>query len=200
MYDKVVENSVMMNELPEHRIEGGQINETPGNLFDYENDYALAHCISADFALKTGIAKAFQDRYSTRDELMRLFPHRQWTGKGYCLLTNNEKVFNLVVKGAYFEKPSLITVKAALAHMKEIAEEKGIWKIAMPRIGYGYDGLEWQDIKDEIMDMFAGTDFDIRIVYLEEYLQGSIIDPDMEKMNFGKDRKHIDGNLEKKYY
>ena len=84
--------------------------------------------------------------------------------------------------------------------MKEIAEEKGIWKIAMPRIGYGYDGLEWQDIKDEIMDMFAGTDFDIRIVYLEEYLQGSIIDPDMERMNFGKDRKHIDGNLEKKYY
>ena len=97
MYDKAVENSIMMNELPEHRIEGGQINETPGNLFDYENDYALAHCISADFALGAGIAKYFQARYGTRDELRQTCFSHVWNGHGYCLVTNNagqEATFN----------------------------------------------------------------------------------------------------------
>ena len=57
-----------------------------------------------------------------------------------------------------------------------------------------------KDVKQIIVNMFMGTDFDIRIVYLDEFIKGEIIDPDMEKLNFGKDRKHIDGNLEHKYY
>lgn len=199
MYDESIENQLKMEEQPDQRIEGGQINETPGNLFDYENDYALAHCISADFALGAGIAKFFQTRYSTRDELRQRFPHN-WNGKGYCLLTNNDHVFNLVTKNRYFEKPTLITIESALMHMKEIAEEKNIYKIAMPRIGCGLDKLDWMEVKQIIINIFMATDFDIRIVYLDEYLRGSILDPDMEKVNFGKDRKHIDGNLEHKYY
>lgn len=199
MYDESIENQLKVEEQPDQRIEGGQINETPGNLFDYENDYALAHCISADFALGAGIAKFFQARYSTRDELRQRFPHN-WNGKGYCLLTNNDHVFNLVTKNRYFEKPTLTTIESALMHMKEIAEEKNIYKIAMPRIGCGLDRLDWMEVKQIIINIFMATDFDIRIVYLDEYLRGSILDPDMEKINFGKDRKHIDGNLEHKYY
>ncbi len=199
MYDEFTENQLKQEEQPQQKIAGGQINETPGNLFDYDKEYALAHCISADFALGAGIAKLFQARYSTRDELRQRFPHH-WTGQGYCLVTNNNHVFNLVTKNRYFEKPTLRTVEAALAHMKEIAEQEGIYKIAMPRIGCGLDKLDWQDVKQIIINMFMGTDFDIRIVYLDEYIKGRILDPDMEKVNFGKDRKHIDGNLEHKYY
>lgn len=200
MYNEYIENQIKADEEPEHTIEGGQINETPGNLFDYENDYALAHCISADFALGAGIAKYFQARYGTRDELRQAFPQYQWNGKGYCLVTNNNRVFNLVTKSRYFEKPTLTSLREALVSMKEISEERGIYKIAMPRIGCGLDKLNWQDVKDIIIDVYGGSDHDLRIVYLKEYYKGSIIDPDMEKINFGKDRKHIDGNLEKKYF
>jgi hypothetical protein len=70
----------------------------------------------------------------------------------------------------------------------------------MPRIGCGLDKLNWQDVKDIIIDVYGGSDHDLRIVYLKEYYKGSIIDPDMERINFGKDSKHIDGNLEKKYF
>jgi O-acetyl-ADP-ribose deacetylase (regulator of RNase III) len=197
---KQQEQELQFNEQPQHTIGGGQINETPGNLFDYENDYALAHCISADFALGAGIAKYFQARYGTRDELRQTcFPH-VWNGHGYCLLTNNDHVFNLVTKNRYFEKPTLNTMREALIHMRIIAEERGIHKIAMPRIGCGLDRLQWQDVKDILMEVYGGSDLDIRVVYLNEYLDGKILDPDTEKINFGKDRQHIDGNLEKKYF
>ena len=199
MYDKNLEKTAQFEGQPQHKIKGGQINETPGNLFDYENDYALAHCISADFALGAGIAKYFQSRYGTRDELRQRFPH-MWNGHGYCLLTNNDHVFNLVTKHRYFEKPTLNTMREALIHMRIIAEERGIHKIAMPRIGCGLDRLQWQDVKDILMEVYGGSDLDIRVVYLNEYLDGKILDPDTEKINFGKDRQHIDGNLEKKYF
>ena len=40
MYNKYIENQLKQEELPQQKIDGGRINETPGNLFDYENDYA----------------------------------------------------------------------------------------------------------------------------------------------------------------
>ena len=200
MYDKIKEQEIKMNEEPDHRIEGGQINETPGNLFDYEKDCALAISIGADFNFYGSLTKFFQARYGTRDELRQRFPQYQWNGKGYCLVTNNNHVFNLITKSRYFEKPTLANLREALVSMRDIAEERKIPKIVMPRIECGFNGMNWQDIKDIIIDVYGGTNLDLRIVYLEEYINGEIIDPDMEKINFGEDRKHIDGNLEKKYF
>ena len=176
----------------------GSIDEIPGNLFDYEKDYALAHCISADFALGAGIAKFFQARYSTRDELRQGFPH-VWNGTGYCIITNNNHVINLVTKNNYFDKPTLRNVEAALAHMKEICEDRGIYKIAMPRIGCGLDRLNWQDVKPIITDLFAATAFDIKVIYLHEYLKGNIQDGELDKYMF-EHRDRSAGALSKQYF
>lgn len=203
MYDESIENQLKIEEQPDQRIEGGQINETPGNLFDYENDYALAHWVSADTKFDVGLSKYFQARYSVRDEFRQAFAHA-----GSCVATNNSHIFNLVVKEHQYEIPHIENIKKSLQHMKDIAQERNIYKIALPRInvpctaGSVEDAncCTWMDIKQELIQMYMATDFDIRIVYLDEYLRGSILDPDMEKINFGKDRKHIDGNLEHKYY
>lgn len=195
-YDKEQENIIKMEEEPEHTLDTpGQINETPGNLFDYENDYALVNYISADFVFDAGLPKLFQTRYSTRDDLRQRFPHYNWDGHGHCLCTNNLHILNLITKNRFFEKSTLVTIEEALLQMKEFCEIMGIYKIAMPRIGE-----DWQDVKDIIMNIFMGTNFDIRIVYLNEYYDGHILEPDLEMQNFGKDRKYIDGNVEKKYY
>lgn len=195
MYDEYTENQLKIEEQPQHKIPGGQINETPGNLFDYENSYALAHWVSADCRFDVGLAKFFQARYSTRGEFRQAFAH-----EGNCIVTNNNHVFNLVIKKHQYDIPTLRNVESALAHMKEIAEERGVYKIALPRINSCTGGASWFDVKQSLINIFMGSDFDIRVVYLNEYIDGKILDPDMEKYNFGKDRKHIDGNLEKKYY
>lgn len=175
-------------------------NETPGNLFDYENDYALVHCLGADFDCSFGIARVFDTRYSVRASLLKDYIENWWHGTGYCLISNNSNILNLVTKRTCYEKATLDNVRAALRTMKTKAEERGIWRVAMPRIATGYDGLSWQDVHDIIFEVFDGSDFEIRVVYLNEYLDGNIIDGDIEKANFGKDRKSIDGNTSHKYY
>ena len=179
----------------------GNINEVPGNLFDYDTQgYSLVHCISSDFALDAGIAKYFQIRYGTRDELKNIFCTRVWDGHGRCIMTNNNGVCNLITKQFYYNKPTLTALREALVDMKAQCETRGIYKLAMPYIGCGFDGLDWNEVKQIIVDIFASTEFDIKIVYLKDYIKGEIKDPDLEKINFGKDRKAIDGNLEHLYY
>lgn len=172
------------------------LNETPGNLFDYEKSCALAHYISADFAFETNLTKLFQTRYSTRDALRQAFPHYQWQGQGDCLITNDGNIINLIVKNNWYDKPNIVNVRESLEKMRDICLTRGIKKIAMPR----YGEIEWQEVKDEIVNIFMGFELDIRIVYLNEYIHGKIMNPDLEKQNFGKDRKSIDGNTSKKYY
>ena len=45
--------------------------EEKRDLFDVSEDYYLAHCISADFALGAGIAKEFNKRYKSKTTLER---------------------------------------------------------------------------------------------------------------------------------
>ena len=136
----------------------GKINEVPGNLFDYDTQgYSLVHCIGADYKMKDGIAKYFQIRYKTEDELKNNFFVRTWTGHGRCVITNNNGVCNLVVKRQYFNKPTLKTLREALVDMKAQCETRSIYKLAMPYIGCGIDGLDWNDVKQIIVDIFASA-------------------------------------------
>lgn len=74
--------------------------EEKRNLFDVSEEYYLAHCISADFALGAGIAKKFNKRYNMRTELNSIFGISSIKDNiGKALLV--ERIFNLVTKERY---------------------------------------------------------------------------------------------------
>jgi len=50
------------------------IKEEKRDLFTVSNDYALVHCISADFKLGAGIAKEFDKKFNARQKLFKVFP------------------------------------------------------------------------------------------------------------------------------
>ena len=58
-------------------------NERHFDLFSVPQDYYLAHCISADFALGAGIAAQIESRYHVRGELINTHP-------GYTFLYRRE--------------------------------------------------------------------------------------------------------------
>lgn len=72
------------------------------NLFQItrEDDY-LAHCISKDYALGTGIAIKFQRRFQLREKLRRTDKRR---GIGYNVTIG--RVFNLITKEKCWQKPT----------------------------------------------------------------------------------------------
>ena len=141
-----------MNIVIEHR-----------NLFTMPKEYYLAHCISADFALGAGIAKTFSDKYKMRIKLFEKHGVYAYRG-GDALLV--DKVFNLVTKAKFWQKPTYESLREALERMKEQILSMGITKLAMPKIGCGLDRLDWNKVFYIICDVFDDTDIEIIICEL----------------------------------
>lgn len=139
--------------------------EQKKDLFSVDNDYYLAHCISADFGMGKGIVVEFNKRFDMKNKLKQLYPNylQTWTN-GDCL--KEGKVFNLITKKRYYDKPTLITFKNALIKLKETCLEENITKIAMPKIGCGLDQLNWNDVKRLLFETFEDTDIEIFVCYI----------------------------------
>ena len=135
------------------------------NLFEAPEDYALVHCISADFALGAGIAKQFQLKYKTRDELKTRRPQYSWRG-GDCIGTGNKDtriVFNLVTKKNYWDKPEYKDLEDSLTELLEICEVGGYRKLAMPLIECGLDKLDWSIVQSMIKKVFEFANIEIMV-------------------------------------
>lgn len=142
-------------------------NEVQKDLFTVPQGYYLAHCISGDYALGAGIAKAFDQVYNMRFKLHRDYAipeGEKYANVGRALLVDN--VFNLVTKQRCFHKPTYDTLYETLVDMKEQCENFDIEKIAMPLIGCGLDRLDWEQVKDVIEDVFGETDIEILVCKL----------------------------------
>lgn len=133
------------------------------DLFTVPQGYYLAHCISADFALGAGIAKAFDEVYNMRFRLFREYDMYSYEG-GDALLIDN--VFNLVTKPKCYHKPRYEAVREALETMKDIMGDLAITKLAMPKIATGLDRLNWDEVYDIICEVFEDTDVEILICEL----------------------------------
>lgn len=142
--------------------------EEKKNLFDMPNDYALVHCISADFALGAGIAKQFQQKYNTKNELRQRCQGYTFIG-GDCLGTGSHDtrvVFNLVTKNRAWDKPLYEDLEKALNELFIMCQIGGYNKLAMPRIGCGLDGLDWSKVKPMIMATFSHSEIEVVICSL----------------------------------
>ena len=130
-----------------------KIIEEKRDLFELENEYYLAHCISDDFQLDKGIASDFQKRFKMDRKLKKLYPIGLC--KSGCILIEEDKVFNLVTKKVYWKKPSYVSLEVALLEMRDILLQKNIKLVAMPKIGCGLDRLQWGYVKEIIEEVFV---------------------------------------------
>lgn len=132
------------------------------DLFTVGDEYYLAHCISSDCAMSAGIAVEFQKRFHLRNKLLNhLEVDREHPT---CLKVG--RVFNLITKKKYYDKPSHKCLILSLIEMKKQMLEQGITKLAMPRIACGLDGLYWEIVEESIEEIFKNTDIEILICYL----------------------------------
>ena len=136
------------------------------DLFTVPSDYYLAHCIAADFALGAGIAVEFVKRFNMKYKLKHFHPNYLFVWsyfnlEGDCLLVEN--TLNLITKERSYHKPTYNSLITALKIMKQMCESKGITKIAMPLIGCGLDGLEWDKVSKIIQNMFKDADIEILV-------------------------------------
>lgn len=137
------------------------LTEVHQDLFTVPKDYALVHCISADYALGAGIAKEFAKR-GVKEVLKDSY--KTPVGKtAPTHATDWVMEFNLVTKEKYYYKPTYDTLHSALVHMKLYCNLWKIKKLAMPRIGCGLDRLQWDKVKQIIEEVFFDTDVEILV-------------------------------------
>lgn len=131
------------------------------NLFDVDESYHLAHCISSDCKMGAGIAVAFQDKFKMRDELLAESEER----RQYPTVIRVGRVYNLITKRFYYNKPTYCAVLESLSKLKDCAQWDNVKRIAMPRIASGLDGLNWDGVRNLIERVFADTDIEILVCY-----------------------------------
>ena len=139
-----------------------KITEVHQDLFTVPKEYALVHCISADYALGAGIATEFAKR-GVKEELISCYSR---TPVGKATITHATGwilEFNLVTKEKFYQKPTYEALHSALVHMKLYCNLFKIDKLAMPKIGCGLDKLEWNKVKQIIENVFANKDMEILV-------------------------------------
>lgn len=136
-----------------------------GNLFEVDDKYNFAHCISSDYALGAGIAVQFQKSFKLKQALKNI-----GSGKYPDVIYING-VFNLVTKKLYWHKPTYESITKSLEIMRDMIinlNQTGerITHIAMPKIGCGLDRLQWAKVKEIISEVFNDMNIEILVRYL----------------------------------
>jgi O-acetyl-ADP-ribose deacetylase (regulator of RNase III) len=140
-----------------------------GDLFGASGLDALAHGCNCAGAMGKGIAVEFRKRFP---EMYAEYKERCARGRfnlGDVFAWTHEHitVFNLGTQKTWRTKADLIAVKAALEAMIQLAEQAGIRRVGLPRIGAGLGGLAWQDVRSVLVALGESTY--VELVVFEEY-------------------------------
>ncbi len=139
------------------------LKEEKRNLFEVDDKYYLAHCISKDCAMGAGIAVDFQKKFKLRNKLLQFIAKNNIK---YPTCIQVDKVFNLITKAKYWHKPTYESLESAILIMKKLALNEDIKYIAMPKIASGLDGLTWSKVREIIQEVFKNTDIEILVCHL----------------------------------
>ena len=140
-----------------------------GNIVDAMNrGENVVHCVSADFEMGIGVAKALVDAEPSIKYGMRAI-HPYPSGKRFEPFTaewhngrETKHVYNLVTKERYFGKPTIQTLKLALQDLyrvicKYYSYDDDI-ELSMPLIASGADRIKWEQteklLKEVLPDRF----------------------------------------------
>lgn len=138
------------------------------NLFDVDDKYYFAHCISADVgtdnrAMGMGIVIEFNKRFNMKSKLQKLAKGQNYDYPQAILI---DKVFNLITKAKYYGKPTYGTLNNALVDMRDTCIQENIKYLAICKLGCGLDKLKWDIVKINIEEIFKDTDIEILVCSL----------------------------------
>ena len=72
-------------------------------------------------------------------------------------------IYNLVTKGRFFQKPTYETLEQSLQTLKQHLKRHNIQKLAIPKLGCGYDQLHWPKVFSILFNVFSGSNLFITI-------------------------------------
>lgn len=120
-----------------------------GNIFNLQDIPNYAHGCNCAGAMGKGIALQFKEKFPKMyTEYKKLCKEGLFSlGDIYTYNYGNGTVFNLGTQFSWKTKADINAVKSSLIKMLSYAYQNDIFKIALPKIGAGLGGLNWEDVK-----------------------------------------------------
>lgn len=139
------------------------------DLFNYKNNHYLVQCVSSDFwnpySMGAGIVVLFNRIYNMKNKIQE-YGKTKKVSVGDIVVIDN--VFNLITKKMVYDKPTYDTITSSIRKMKEYAVRNTITKIALPAIGCGIDGLQWNKVSNILKKEFSDTNISLLICFLNQ--------------------------------
>lgn len=139
-----------------------------GDIFSVPRVKGYAHGCNCAGAMGKGIAVQFKYRYP---EMYILYKEKCKRGEfnvGDCFVyqTGNTTIFNLGTQETWRTKASIENIRQSLVNMMQEAEHLHVDSVAMPAIGAGLGGLDWEKVKNVIESV--ASDFPSITLYVVE--------------------------------
>lgn len=141
MYDNYEERQVDMLSLPVY--------------------YHIAFAIPADLSFGSTTARQIDAFYGLRDKLRKAVEKYEdecedletgWLKAGDTICIEN--IFVMFTTNKKYQRPTLDTIRSCVRDIAEECYENKIRYLAMPRVGCGHGHLDWDVVKEAILDEF----------------------------------------------
>lgn len=135
------------------------------NIFD-SNAEALVNPVNCVGTMGAGLAKEFRNRYPLNyvQYLKDCEAKNIQIGQCTSFFENGKWIINFPTKDHWMNKSNLIYILKGLASMYIELDKHGIKSIAMPKIGCGFGGLNWNRVLP-IIQQFEHSIKDVKIDY-----------------------------------
>ena len=130
-----------------------------GDLFADKELPSLAHGCNCAGSMGRGIAVEFRRRWPAMYDAYRKECNegRFRPGDVFAWSAGDKTIFNLATQPVPRPSARLEYIDLSLRKAVRIAESRSIAVIGMPRIGAGYGGLEWPNVRDIIEAIATDT-------------------------------------------
>ena len=141
-----------------------------GDIFNIAGVNNYAHGCNCAGAMGKGIALQFKNKYPKMYSEYRVMCKDGLFNPGDVFDYNygNGHIYNLGTQVSWKTKARLEYVENSVGRMLELASSDNVTKIALPAIGAGFGGLNWNDVK-EILIMVSVNYPDIELYVVEAY-------------------------------
>ena len=77
-------------------------------------------------------------------------------------------IFYLVTKPKYYHKPSYRSLEESLRNLRDLCQRFSVSELAMPKIGCGFDQLDWKIVSRMIDQVFDNSQIKLTVYLFEE--------------------------------
>jgi len=136
---------------------------TQGNLLDADVE-AVVNTVNTVGIMGKGIALMFKERFPANFDAYAKACKAGDVRTGEMFVTENTDmlgprwIINFPTKTHWRSKTRLDWIDAGLADLVRVIEDKGIWSIAVPPLGCGNGGLDWDVVRPRIISALEPLD------------------------------------------